>query len=57
MGGGGGFHSPTDIFDMFFGGGGRSRERGPRKMKDVVHQLKVTLFLNELLVEACCEYE
>lgn len=41
-GGGGGFHSPMDIFDMFFGGG-RGRHRGPPKGKDVVHQLKVSL--------------
>lgn len=39
-GGGGGFHSPMDIFDMFFHTG---RTRGPRRGKDVVHQLKVTL--------------
>lgn len=30
-----------DIFDMFFGGGGRGRRE--RKGKDVVHQLQVTL--------------
>lgn len=37
------FHSPMDIFDMFFGmGGGRDR-RGPAKGKDVVHPLKVSL--------------
>ena len=46
-GGGGGpggfdFHSPMDIFDMFFGGGGR-RQRGPQKGKDVIHPLRVTL--------------
>jgi len=48
--GGGGmgsdFHSPMDIFDLFFGGGGGRRgggHRGPRKGKDVVHQLKVSL--------------
>lgn len=42
MGGsGGGFHSPMDIFDMFFGGG--RRQRGPAKGKDVVHQLKVCI--------------
>lgn len=35
------FHNPMDIFDMFFGGGGR--QRGPKKGKDVVHQLKVSL--------------
>uniref|UniRef100_A0A8C6RIT6 J domain-containing protein n=1 Tax=Nannospalax galili TaxID=1026970 RepID=A0A8C6RIT6_NANGA len=35
-GAGGGFGSPMDIFDMFFGGGGRIG-------KDVVHQLTVTL--------------
>lgn len=40
-GGGGMFTSPMDIFDMFFGGGGRrGRER---KGKDVVHQMNVTL--------------
>lgn len=37
------FHSPMDIFDMFFGGGGGRRNRGPQKGKDVVHQLTVTL--------------
>ena len=37
------FHSPMDIFDMFFGmGGGRDR-RGPARGKDVVHPLKVSL--------------
>ncbi|XP_052786954.1 dnaJ homolog subfamily A member 1-like [Mya arenaria] len=43
-GGGGGFdfHSPMDIFDMFFGGG-RGRQRGPEKGKDVIHPLKVSL--------------
>jgi len=44
-GGGGGFdfHSPMDIFDMFFGGG---RRRGPereRRGKDVIHQMPVRL--------------
>lgn len=34
-------HNPMDIFDMFFGGGGRSRS--PTKGKDVIHQLKVSL--------------
>jgi len=34
-------HNPMDIFDMFFGGGGRSRS--PSKGKDVIHQLKVSL--------------
>ncbi|XP_054306835.1 dnaJ homolog subfamily A member 4 isoform X2 [Pongo pygmaeus] len=35
------FSSPMDIFDMFFGGGGRmARER---RGKNVVHQLSVTL--------------
>ncbi|KAK3795936.1 hypothetical protein RRG08_018319 [Elysia crispata] len=46
-GGSGGmdFHSPMDIFDLFFGGGGRrgGGGRGPRKGKDVIHQLKVSL--------------
>jgi DnaJ family protein A protein 1 len=44
--GGGGFSSPMDIFDMFFGGnmsGRRGGERGPKKGKDVVHQLSVSL--------------
>jgi DnaJ family protein A protein 1 len=43
--GGGGFSSPMDIFDMFFGGNmsGRRGGGGPRKGKDVVHQLSVTL--------------
>ncbi|XP_067653821.1 dnaJ homolog subfamily A member 1-like [Haliotis asinina] len=41
-GGGGGFHSPMDIFDMFFHGGGR-RHKQPSKGKDIVHKVKVTL--------------
>jgi len=36
-------HSPMDIFEMFFGGGGRHRERGPKKGKDMIYQLGVTL--------------
>jgi len=44
---GGEFHSPFDIFDMFFGGGGGGRRRrGPGEKargRDTVHQLKVTL--------------
>jgi len=45
-GGGGGFHSPMDVFDMFFGGGdpfGRGRARGPRRTKNLIHQLSVSL--------------
>jgi len=49
-GGGGGFHSPMDIFDMFFGGGGGGghpfgggRSRGPRRTKNLMHQLSVSL--------------
>merc|ERR550519_740306 len=38
--GGSGFHSPMDIFDMFFGGGGRG---GPRRTKNLVHQLSISL--------------
>lgn len=34
-------HNPMDIFDMFFGGG-RQRQ-GPKRGKDLVHQLKVSL--------------
>ncbi|CAO2635005.1 DnaJ homolog subfamily A member 4, partial [Lemmus lemmus] len=38
------FSSPMDIFDMFFGGGGRmTRERRALAGKNVVHQLSVTL--------------
>jgi len=36
-------HNPMDLFDMFFGGGGRQRERGPKKGKDIVYQMNVTL--------------
>ncbi|EYC43951.1 hypothetical protein Y032_0476g2142 [Ancylostoma ceylanicum] len=39
-GGGGEFHNPFDVFDMFFGGGRRQRERGVRP---TVHQMKVSL--------------
>jgi len=45
-GGGGEGHSPFDIFDMFFGGGGgRSRRNPGEKMRgrDTVHQMKVSL--------------
>uniref|UniRef100_A0A182J7X1 Uncharacterized protein n=1 Tax=Anopheles atroparvus TaxID=41427 RepID=A0A182J7X1_ANOAO len=40
-GGGGGFHSPMDIFDMIINGGmgGRREQRG----RDLVHRLTVTL--------------
>ncbi|XP_035280566.1 dnaJ homolog subfamily A member 1-like [Anguilla anguilla] len=40
-GGGGGFTSPMDIFDMFFGGGGRMHRE--RKGKNMVHTLSVSL--------------
>lgn len=41
---GGGFSSPMDLFDMFFGGGGfGGRSRRERRGKDVVHQLSVSL--------------
>lgn len=48
-GGGGGMGAnPMDIFDMFFGGGGgdpfgRGRQRGPRRTKNLMHQLSVSL--------------
>jgi len=49
-GGGGGMHSPMDIFDMFFGGGGGGgmggmggRHRGPRRTKNLMHPLPVSL--------------
>jgi len=51
--GGGGGMNPMDIFDMFFGGGGGGdpfgrgggfgRQRGPRRTKNLVHQLSVSL--------------
>lgn len=50
--GGSGGHgsSPMDIFDMFFGGGGfggmggmGGRSRGPRRTKNLMHQLSVSL--------------
>ncbi|XP_026168227.1 dnaJ homolog subfamily A member 4 [Mastacembelus armatus] len=40
-GGMSGGHSPMDIFNMFFGGGGRMQRE--RRGKNVVHQLGVTL--------------
>lgn len=42
-GGGGGFHSPMDIFEMFFNGGFGGRSKRERRGKDLVHQLSVTL--------------
>lgn len=46
-GGGGPGVSPEDLFSQFFGGGfgggGRSRPRGPTKGKDMTHSLKVSL--------------
>ena len=45
--GGGGFSSPMDIFEMFFGGnthfGGKSGRKRERRGKDVIHPLSVTL--------------
>ncbi|XP_025070150.1 dnaJ homolog subfamily A member 1-like [Alligator sinensis] len=42
-GGRGGFASPMDIFDLFFGGGVRMRGWADRRGKTVVHQLSVSL--------------
>jgi len=55
-GGGAGMHSPMDIFDMFFGGGGGGMggmggmfggmgggRRGPKRTKNLMHQLSVSL--------------
>lgn len=42
-GAGGEFHSPFDIFDMFFGGGRKRRPGEKPRGRDIVHQLKVTL--------------
>ena len=43
----GGFHSPFDVFDMFFGTGHGPRRgsHGERKGKDMIHQLKVHALL------------
>lgn len=45
MGGGGGMGNPMDIFDMFFGNGmrGHRGHEGPRRGRDMVHPLKVSL--------------
>lgn len=52
MGGGMGGMDPSDLFSSlfgggggggFFGGGGRQRPSGPRKGKDLVHSVKVSL--------------
>mmetsp|Transcript_71250 Transcript_71250/g.190229 ORF Transcript_71250/g.190229 Transcript_71250/m.190229 type:complete len:360 (-) Transcript_71250:6-1085(-) len=40
---GGGPQSANDIFSMFFGGGRRAKQSGPRKGEDVVHQITVDL--------------
>lgn len=41
--GGGGGMDPSDIFSFFGGGGGGGGRRGPRKGKDVLFRLKVSL--------------
>ncbi len=48
-GGGGGVHSPMDVFDMFFGGGegfGGRRQRGPRydSLSDLIKFSKIIYF-------------
>ena len=40
---GGDFHSPFDVFDMFFGGGRRRQAGEKQRGRDTVHQLRVTL--------------
>lgn len=44
-GGGGGFSTPMDIFDMFFGGGGRMRRerRGTQACTHCTHYVTVVL--------------
>ena len=49
-GAGGGFHSPMDVFNMFFGGGAGGPSgfngagaRGPAKSKPIMHKMGVTL--------------
>jgi DnaJ family protein A protein 2 len=41
-GGGGGGHDMSDIFAQFFGGG-HSRQRGPKKTKNIEHVIRVSL--------------
>lgn len=41
--GGGGFTSPMDLFEMFFGGGFSTGRRRERRGKDLIHQMSVTL--------------
>jgi DnaJ family protein A protein 1 len=59
------FHSPMDIFDMLFGGGGR-RDNGQKKGRDVVHPVQVSLedlyngtmrklAINKTVICAACE--
>lgn len=50
--GGGGFHSPMDVFNMFFGGGGgpggpfgESARGGPRKSRPITHKVSFGLEL------------
>jgi len=40
---GGAPQSANDIFSMFFGGGRRQKQTGPKKGEDVVHQISVDL--------------
>ncbi|RWS21467.1 molecular chaperone-like protein [Leptotrombidium deliense] len=42
-GGGASFSSPMDMFEMFFGMGSRRQHQGPKRGKDVVYQMAVTL--------------
>nr|XP_039267326.1 dnaJ homolog subfamily A member 1-like [Styela clava] len=41
-GSGSGFHNPSDVFNMYFGGGGGRRNQ-PTRGKDIVHRLQVSL--------------
>uniref|UniRef100_A0A182NVK4 J domain-containing protein n=1 Tax=Anopheles dirus TaxID=7168 RepID=A0A182NVK4_9DIPT len=43
VGGGGGFHSPMDIFHMFFNGGFSNRTKSERKTPNIIYTLSVTL--------------
>lgn len=36
-------HNPMDLFEMFFGGGGPRAPRGPKKGRDIIYQMNVTL--------------
>ena len=54
--GGGGSHDAYDIFDMFFGGGGRRGKRDNRT-KDMVYPLKVHTCTCTCIHVCACTYK